>query len=208
MNQIRLLSDVQLLEALCSEQDDSALYEEFVKRFLEEVKEECLKICKQRKLDSHIGRQIAHEVFEKLRKYKSFKADQIKSPTSHQGILVYLLRISRNLFNDWHRKEKRAQEPYVGKNYFEDITESLQPPDGIDQLKWKRDVSLAIFKKLNSKEQTIILADIEHKRSAHYLPDDVTETLSTTLGVEKATIRKIRERAISKIKKAIYEINQ
>jgi RNA polymerase sigma factor (sigma-70 family) len=178
-----------------------------VNRFLTEVQTECLIICKRRKLDPHIGKQIAHDVFEKIRKYKSFKPERISATTSHKGILIYLYHISRNLFNDWHKNEKRDKEDYTN-SYFEHLIESLVIPDTPDKLKWKRDVSSKIFNKLNKKEQAVVIADIEHKRLGVYLPDEVSENLALTLGVKKSTIRKIRERAIEKIKKAIDEINQ
>ena len=65
-----------------------------------------------------------------------------------------------------------------------------------------------ILKKLNKKEQTVILTDIEHKKFQKYLPDDVTEDLTLKLGIKKETVRKIRERAIVKIKEAINEFNE
>jgi len=62
--------------------------------------------------------------------------------------------------------------------------------------------------KLNFKEQRVILTDLEYKRHHKYLPDDVIDTLAKQLNIKKDTVRKIRERAIEKIKKAIYEINK
>ena len=53
-----------------------------------------------------------------------------------------------------------------------------------------------------------MLADIDYKRGQKYLLDDISEILAEELGVKKDTIRKIRERAIEKINKAIDEINQ
>lgn len=205
---LRMLNDLDLLVALCSEQDDNLLYAEFVNRFHEELQEECVQICKKRKLDNHVGMQIAHDVFEKLRRYKSFKKDEVKITSSHKGILVYLFKIARNLFNDWYHKEKKARELHLNKNYFDEIQESLHPPEGIDQLLWKKEISLKIFNKLNAKEKAVLLADLDHKKEQRYLPDEIIDMLSESLGVQKASIRKIRERAIHKIKIAIDEINQ
>jgi hypothetical protein len=53
-----------------------------------------------------------------------------------------------------------------------------------------------------------VLRDVEYKRHHKYLPDDVNESLSKELCIKKDTIRKIRERAIKKIKNAIDEINK
>jgi DNA-directed RNA polymerase sigma subunit (sigma70/sigma32) len=52
------------------------------------------------------------------------------------------------------------------------------------------------------------LADLEYKRHYKYLPDDVIDGLATELNIKRDTVRKIRERAIEKIKDAINEINQ
>lgn len=208
LDQLRLLTDIQLLTALCSEQDDNDLYTEFVKRFHTKLQQECTNVCKKRKLDLHIGQQICHEVFEKLRKYKSFKADEVKIVSSHKAILVYLFRIARNLFTDWHNKEKKAKEPYVGRSYFDELAESLKPPEGVEILLWKKEMSLKIINKLNSKEKIVMLTDLDHKKQQRYLPDEITELLAEKLGVKKPTIRKIRERGINKIKTALDEINQ
>lgn len=207
IDRIDLLGDVELLTALCSTQNDASIYSEFVRRFLPEVQAECSNICKRRNLDSHIGKQIAHEVFEKVRKYKSFKPDKIRNSTPHNSILIYLFSISRNLFNDWHNSERKSTVDY-NKNYFELLTETIEIPDTPDILKWKKDTAAMIFRKLNKKEQTIVLADIEYKKYGSYLPDEITESLALSLKVKKPTIRKIRERAILKIKTAIDEINQ
>ena len=208
LKQSQLLNDIELLTALCSSQEDDLFYAEFVKRFLPEIETECIKICKQRKLDLHTGKQIAHDVFEKLRKYKSFQTDSINATSSHKGILVYLYRIARNLFNDWHNQKKKNNNGYVNKTYFEDLFSQVVMPETKDLLQWKRDTSLAIFKKLNPKEQRVILTDIDHKKRHLYLPDEINEDLAQCLGVKKDSIRKIRERAITKIKIAIDEINK
>jgi hypothetical protein len=70
-----------------------------------------------------------------------------------------------------------------------------------------KELTLHAFKRLSLREQKVILADIEYKRHYKYLPDDVTDKLATELKVKKDTIRKIRERAKTKIKKAIDEFN-
>ncbi|WP_162428193.1 RNA polymerase sigma factor [Pontibacter pudoricolor] len=207
-DRISLLSDVDLLVALCCEQSDDEIYSEFVQRFLPEVRKECLQICKKRKLDQHLGEEIAHKTFENARKYKSFKADEVKAPSSRKGILVYLYRIATNLFNDHHNGEKKKNGAEVHKTYFDDLfcpPEQGLPPEKLLEI---REATLQIFNRLNKKEQKVVLTDLEYKKHHKYLPDDVNEHLAEVLGVKKATIRKIRERAISKIKEAIDEINQ
>jgi DNA-directed RNA polymerase specialized sigma24 family protein len=200
------LSDSHLLEALCTSDDDHLLYNEFVIRFLPAVQGECEKVCKSRKLDGHVGIQIAHETFERIRKYKSFKKDQIKLPDERKGILIYLNRVSLSLFNDFH---KRCQSKEIDhKTYFDDIISAETSGTGVNELKRKKDLAVLMLKKLNAKEQKVILTDLEYKRHQKYLPDDVIEVLATELNVKSDSIRKIRERAIQKIKKAIDEFNQ
>ena len=67
---------------------------------------------------------------------------------------------------------------------------------------------ILILKKLNPKERKVLIKDIEYKRHQKYLPNDVIISLALELNVKRDTVRKIRERAIEKIKKAIDEINQ
>lgn len=90
-----------------------------------------------------------------------------------------------------------------------DILESVDPTaSSIESLKNKKDLAVFIFCKLNSKEKRIILTDLKYKRHHKYLPDTVIEELARELSLKPASIRKARERAIEKIKKAIDEINQ
>lgn len=208
VNQIQLLPDMDLLSELCSAEDDTILYNEFVNRFLPELKAECLAICSHRKIDQHVGIQVAHDVFEKFRKYKSFESAETNTELSHKAVLVYLFSIARNLFNDWHNDQKKQNDGFVHKSYFDGLRETITIPDTPDLLKWQKDTALKIFENLNSKEKTVVLADIDHKKNSSYLPDEISEKLAARLKVKKATIRKIRERAIAKIKIAINEINQ
>ncbi len=205
VDDIRILSDIKLLELLCSETDDSLLYEEFVGRFLPEIKRECERRCKARKLDPHIGIQISHEIFERVRKYKSFRKDKIHLKDDRRGIIVYLLRISTSLFNDYYRKQHKSLP--LHRTYFDDLYDLVNTKSNPIELKDQKDFALMILQKLNKNEQKVILADLEYKRNSKYLPDDVTETLSEQLSVEKDTIRKIRKRAIKKITDFINEFN-
>lgn len=207
LTEIYQLSDVHLLELLCSSDDDQLLYEQFVNRFIKDVQGECLRLCERRKLDTHVGIQIAHETFERLRKYKSFKVDQIKLTNERKAILAYLNRISTTLFSSYYTHEKNRGT--VHKTYFDDILNATEcSPGDVKALKKQKDLSVFIFKKLNPKEQKIILADLEYKRHHKYLPDDVIDSLAEELNIKRDTVRKIRERAIEKIKNAINEINR
>jgi DNA-directed RNA polymerase specialized sigma24 family protein len=207
-NQLTLLSDLDLLIALCSEQSDDSIYSEFVKRFLPDVKAECLRIGERRKVDKHVSIQIALDTFEKARKYKTFKEDEIKIPDSRKAILVYLFRIAVNQFNDYYNKEKKKQDNFNHKTYFDDLIQLKGAEDSPEDLLRKKELALSVLNKLNKKEKAVILADFEHKKHQKYLPDDINEQLAGELGIKKDTIRKIRERGLSKIKKAIDEINR
>ena len=200
------ISDSDLLVKLCSEKEDDVLYQEFVNRFLTELKEGCHKICNRRKLDLHIGTQIAHECFEKVRKYKSFKVDGITIKDSRKAVMAYLYRVSVNLFNDYQRSIERKESIVLNKTYFDNLLEDGELKNTPERLQKLKEKTLAIFKKLNSREQRVIVTDLEHKRSQKYLPDDIVELLAIELGVKKDTIRKIRERAIIKIKTALNEV--
>lgn len=204
---LRLRSDVELLIDLCSVECDDAVYSEFVRRFLPDLTKECLQICKKRKLDQHIGLEIAHDTFEKARKYKSFRSDQVKSPESRKGILVYLYRIATNLFNDYHNREKK-NHVIVQKSYFDDLFCPQEKGASPEKLLEIRDTALHVFRNLSKNEQKVVLTDLQYKKHQKYLPDDVNERLAEEMNVKKGTIRKIRERAIIKIKKSIDEINQ
>lgn len=202
--ELQQLSDIKLLEVLCSEEQDDSIYRVFVSRFFPDVKNECERICKVRKIDQHIGNGIAHDAFERCRKYKSFRVDEITMPDNRKAILVYLFRICYRLFYDYHKKLKVQDVQH--RTYFDDIFESISRTD-VKALKKQKDLAVIIFKKLSKKEQIVVLKDIEYKRHHKYLPDDVLEALAEQLNVKKDTIRKIRARAIIKINQAINEIN-
>lgn len=208
-NQLAALSDRELFFALCSEQNDGDIFEEFARRFLPSLIEECERQCRHRKLDNDIGNRIACDTLEKARKYKSFDKDEINVQNDRESVLVYLFRIATNLFNDHHRKEKKAAEGFVpNKTYFDDLYQqalSTQDSGSLLDIRQKTEI---LLKQLNAKEKKVVLKDLEYKRHQKYLPDTVLEELSTELNVKPDTIRKIRERAISKLKKGINEINK
>ena len=101
------LPDKELLRLLCSTADDDRIFNEFVNRFWPDIDKECSKICQNRKIDPQIGSEIAHETFDRVRKYKSFKEDEIKIKDDRKAILVYLIRISVRLFNNYHSKNNK-----------------------------------------------------------------------------------------------------
>ena len=199
-------SDVALLEHLCSTEEDSSLYAEFLKRFLPDVEKECSRQCTKRKVDPHIGKQIAHDTFERVRKYKKFRKDEIKLPNERKAIMVYLFRISTRLFNDHHRISNKKE--IIHKTYFDDLALNFEASCDAERLKKIKDTSELIFKVLNKNEKIVLLKDIEYKKHHRYLPDEVLDELAETLSVKRDSVRKIRERAIDKINKAFNAINQ
>lgn len=202
--ELKKLDDIGLLELLCKT-DKNEVYDEFVNRFYNDVLEQCQIKCKSRNIDLHIGKQIAHETFERVRKYKSFDKSKLNTKNARKAILGWLYRFLIRLFYDYHNSQK-SKEVQIN-SYFDDLAEYSESID-VENLAFKRDLANIIFNKLNKKEKEVVLADLEYKRGQKYLPDDINETLANSLGVKKASIRKIRQRAINKIKLALDEINQ
>lgn len=196
------LGDLELIDLVCS--GDENAYREFVVRFLPDLKEECLKKCKSRKIDLHIGEQIAHQTFERVQKYKSFKRENVNQEDPRKSILVWLYRIASNLFYDFHKGQNGSNSEH--ENYFDNFKFSISK-ERASELLSKKETAIKIFSKLTKKEQEVILTDIEYKRLHKYLPEKVNEKLAIKLGVKKATIRKIRERAIKKIEMTLKEID-
>ena len=198
------LDNIELLE-LIRDSEDKHAYSEFVNRFLPIVKEECLNKCKLRKVDKHIGEQIAHDTFEKIRKTKSFDREKLNGVDSKPAITGWLYRISSNLFYDYHKSEKNNNQ--IHESYFDDLLAKASEINVVN-LAETRDIAVKILSSLNHNEREVVLTDIEYKRIHKYLPEDINESLANRLGVKKPTIRKIRERAIKKLNKAIDEINK
>jgi DNA-directed RNA polymerase specialized sigma24 family protein len=207
--QPKLLSDVDLFVALCNAPGDAECYSEFVKRFLPDIKEECKRKCQIKKLDPHVGVEIAHKTLENARRSGTFE-ERKNAKDPRKTILVYLFQIATNLFNDHYRRTQREHQLQTihRRTYFRDLIETDQYEDDPEKLQKIKDHAVYIFDRLNKKERAVVLKDIEYKKHYRYLPDEVSEELAEELGVQKATIRKIRERAIEKVKKAIDEINQ
>lgn len=198
------LNDIELLELLCSE-DEDIVYNEFVNRFYKIVETECLLKCKKRKIDSHVGQQILHETFERVRKYRSFKRENLKIKDPRRAVKTYVYSILSNLFYDYHNQ---VNKPIISHDfYFNDFKAKLDKINP-ERLKEIKDLSEFIFKKLNFKEKEVILTDLETKKHRKYLSSDTTECLAKRLKVKNATIRKIRERAIHKINEAINNLNE
>ena len=201
---IKVLTDIELLERLTAS-DEDAVYEEFVKRYYQAVKDECLLKCKKRKLDKHIGEQIAHDTFARIRKSRSFDKKKLSCKKPEQAILGWLYRIQSNLFNDFHKSQTIKTEQV--EFYFDELVSEVRSIS-VKDLSDKRDIAEKIFSKLSPKQKIVILKDIEYKRFQKYHNPDVLDELAQELGVAKSSIRKIRERAIKKIKDAIDEINR
>ena len=200
---VKSLTDVELLERLSSS-DEDIVYTEFVNRYYKDVKRECLLKCQKRKLDKHIGEQIAHETFERVRKSKTFDKNKLTCDDQRKSITGWLYRIQSNLFYDYHKSQNEKTEKI--EFYLDELFQGVTQSSGAE-LSDKRDIASKIFKKLSPKQKTVILKDIEYKRFQKYHKTDVLDELATELGVTKSSIRKIRERAIKKIKDAIDEIN-
>ena len=201
---VTTLTDIELLERLATSNEDT-VYDEFVNRYHSLIKNECLKKCKKRKLDKHIGTQIANDTFARVRKSrKSFNRDKLTSTNQKSAILGWLYRIQSNLFIDYHNSQKTNTEKV--EFYLDDLSENVKIPIG-RELSYKRDIAERIFSKLSPKQKEVVLKDIEYKRFQKYHKTEVLDELANDLGVKKSSIRKIRERAKIKIKDAIDEIN-
>lgn len=201
--QLHHQSDIDLLEFICNTNADELPYSIFVNRYIEDVEAECAKICDRRKLDHHIGQQIAHDAFAKIRKYRSFDKNKLRGNDERKAILGFIYIICINLFKDHHKKNIEPPTPI--SSYFDDLQNTLTF-DVKDNKKLK-DYTLRILKKLNPKEIRVLQTDVEYKRHHKYLPDEVVALLCKELGVKEPGIRKLRERLIVKIKKEIDVIN-
>ena len=200
------LSDVQLFEYICIEEENPEAYEVFVERFFPQVRKGCLRRCAKRKLDKHIGEQIAHETLERVYKYKSFNKDKLRELNNRSSIMGYFYRVSSNLFYDYHKKNNKTT--VINRTYFDDIKDKLAKNAEGKQLYTIKENTEKVLKKLSPRERAVIFKDIEYKKHHLHLPKDVNKDLADELSVKTATIRKIRERAIKKINLAIDEINK
>ena len=138
------LPDKELLRLLCSTADDDRIFNEFVNRFWPDIDKECSKICQNRKIDPQIGSEIAHETFDRVRKYKSFKEDEIKIKDDRKAILVYLIRISVRLFNNYHSKNNK--QDIIHKTYFDDLADTVNGSFDVKDLKQKKGMGSTVCK--------------------------------------------------------------
>lgn len=90
--ELKKLNDISLLELLCKT-NKNEVYDEFVNRFYSDVLEQCEIKCKSRNIDLHIGKQIAHDTFERVRKYKSFNKSKLNTKNQRKAILGWLYRV-------------------------------------------------------------------------------------------------------------------
>lgn len=202
--EIKHLSDVELLEHVCSDADDT-YYTEFVNRYLGIVQEKCEGICKRRRLDNHLGLEIAHDTFERLRRSRSFKREKLKKGDERAGITGFLYRISINLFNDHHNAKKHDDVvlPSYLDAFSQRANESVNALDAQSTVRYTQ----RILSKLNSKERRVLLIDLEYKRHKRYLPDEVVDSLCEELKIKRSSLRKIRERLNFKVQTEIDLIN-
>lgn len=189
---------------LCSTEDDNAIFEEFANRYMPELKELCERLCRIRRIDTHVAGEVAVDALNNVRKYKKFTRDKIKITNDHRAVLVYLNRIVIRLLDDRYRQQKKSS--IVHRTYFDDLMDHGKSTVDPKLLKSVRDTSIEIISTLTPREQRVVLTDLEYKKHHKYLPDDVTESLARELGVKKDTIRALRKRAVEKIQKAIDEL--
>lgn len=196
-------SDTELLEFICSNEANDLSYSIFVNRYIKDVETQCIKICERRKLDKHVGLQIAHDAFAKIKKYRSFNKSKLKGNNERRAILGFVYIICINLFKDYHNKNKEtATNP---TSYFDELKSTIK--FDVKNNQQIKDYTLRILKKLNAKEIRVLQTDIEYKRHHKYLPDEVVSTLCEELNIKESGIRKLRERLTVKIKKEIDVIN-
>lgn len=198
------LSDADLLEYICTTDNEEVGYNEFVNRYSKDINDICKKLCKWRNLNEHVGTQIAHDAFERVIRLKSYKKENSRS-NNKKAILGFFYTVCLNLFNDYYNKNKNKDEYVSQPNYFDQISESFK--DTPQSNETKKEIAAKILKKLNPKEIRVLTVDIEYKRHQKYLPDEIISELCEELNVKEAGIRKIRERAITKIKREIDVIN-
>ena len=196
-------SDIELLEFICNNDANDLSYSAFVNRYIKDVETECIKICERRKLDKHIGLQIAHDAFAKIKKYRSFNKSKLKGNNERRAILGFIYIICINLFKDYHNKNKETETNPT--SYFDDLKNTIK--FNVNNNQQIKDYTLRILKKLNTKEIRVLQTDIEYKRHYKYLPDGVVAALCEELNVKESGIRKLRERLTVKIKKEIDIIN-
>lgn len=197
-------SDIELLEFICSNDANELYYSTFVNRYIKDVEAECIKICERRKLDKHIGVQIAHDAFEKIKKYRSFDRTKLNGNNERRAILGFIYVICINLFRDHHNKTKEQTASQT--SYFDELQKTIKFDVKKNHL--IKEYTLRILKKLNPKEIKVLQTDIEYKRHQKYLPDEVVAELCKELNVKEPAIRKLRERLTVKIKKEIDVINR
>lgn len=180
------------------------MYNEFVQRYYKDLKQESLLVCKKRKLDKHIGEQMTHDTFHRVRKTTSFDASRVSTKEPRKSILAWLFRIQSRLFYDFHKANKSKSEKV--NFYLDEMKGDLKIPSG-SSLSKQKEIAERIFSKLSKKEKIVVLKDLEFKRFRKYHQTDIIEDLAEELGVKKDSIRKIRQRAKNKIQDAINEIN-
>lgn len=197
-------SDTELLEFICSNDANDLSYGAFVNRYIKDVETECIKICERRKLDKHIGLQITHDAFAKIKKYRSFNKSKLKGNNERRAILGFIYVICINLFKDHHNRSNNDTTTNT-TSYFDDLKNTIK--FDVRNNQQIKDYTLRILKKLNAKEIRVLQTDVEYKRHHKYLPDEVVVALCEELNVKEAGIRKLRERLTVKIKKEIDVIN-
>lgn len=158
-----------------------------------------------RGIDPHVGETIAHEVFERQRKYKSFRKDHFRGGDGHKWVLAYLTQAASRLFLNHHNEQKRKEE--LPDTYIDELKAEAQAIDPVRLLE-TRERTAAAMKKLTKRELDVVLTDLEYKRHTKYLPDDVILALAKKHNVKPDTIRKWRQRAKEKLNKAFNESDE
>lgn len=185
-------------------------FKEFYQRYSHTLWEICSKIC-SRLVEGKGAEDLMSQVFRKVYyNAASFNSGGCTTETAiRKRIKGWLFKIAQNQFRDWIKTDKKKKvdsySPEEFKNYLDDL-------GGNQEEIIKRSEESIVFEEvwdtMSEREQDVLRLSYLYYDVAednHRMPSDKVEELAEFHNVTKVYIRKIRQRALEKLKKRCKE---
>ncbi len=181
-----------------------AAFVNIVFRFREDLLEKCTEMCLKANCTETDAEEITNRVFERVKKYPTFKSEGCKVKDIVKCFKLYLYSIARNEFADYRLPD---DNPYTGEERI--VTSLIDPsreyePEKLKFLQDKEKQLDTIFSKLTPKHKTIYLTYLYYEHEGRYLPRKLVKDLSEVLKLAKGSIRAYKKEAFELVKSMGY----
>ncbi len=198
-------SDLELIENMAlgdmDTKNSSEAFTEFHRRYAQTLYTTCYYICRIMANQEESAMDITESVL-----IKAFSYADSYNP-NRASIKTWLNRIAQNEFNNYY-VDHRRNHPLDMEPENEDVTLAIDDSPPIDRTKINGEILEQALDNLTPMERDIVMTHMFHKDIDNLdtqIPDEVMKELCKVYKKKPVTIRKIKSRAITKIRSFILK---